>query len=171
MNRLVKTMKKSRSTPPRCTPPLPITPSIPTTIEFTTSCEGDESSAVAFSQFRRPSSSLPIRVAASLEPTLPIPIRSAPDDLWDRREDEATSAAQFDFMTWQMYQRISTARRLRAFARGGDHSAYDPSHPARHRKQAQEDLTIATADISEVLFDGESGVEPDEGIFVLDLGV
>lgn len=76
-------------------------------------------------------------------------------------------------MTWQMYQRISTARRLRAFARGGGHPAYDPSHPVRHRKEAQEqeDLTIATADISEVLFDGKNGVEPDEGVFVLDLGV
>jgi len=150
------------------------TPSVPTTIEFTTSCEGDESWA-ALSQYRRPSSSLPIRVASSLEPTLPIPIRSAPeaDDLCDRREDAATNAAQFDFMTWQMYQRISTARRLRAFVRGGDHPAYEPSHTSSHRKQAQEqeELTVATADISEVLFDGKNVVEPDEGVFVLDLGV
>mmetsp|Transcript_11007 Transcript_11007/g.27078 ORF Transcript_11007/g.27078 Transcript_11007/m.27078 type:complete len:187 (-) Transcript_11007:298-858(-) len=51
------------------------------------------------------------------QPTQPIPIkkcRISPQEL----EEKATSASHYDWATWCMYDRITTARRLRAVSRG-----------------------------------------------------
>ena len=108
-------------------------------------------------------------------PTKPIPIKKVRPSPQEREEEAESASLQYDFATWQMYERITNARRLRRLSRSeGQSSAIQQAASLVTQEQYFRSIASKQQVLDEdpTASDGQPPTTEDdctdEGIFVLD---
>eukprot|EP01083_Nonionella_stella_P078922 216266_1 len=98
-------------------------PTMDNTTSYTSSALRSIPSSVEFTNGRQPESYLSSQMRMrSSPPSAPIPIKKRRPSPQELEEDvhSANCSSHYDWATWRMYERITTARRIRASSRTGD---------------------------------------------------
>ena len=114
----------------------------PATIMAKSSSHRSIPASVEFIRGGRPLHQEEPRELQDQQSSQPIPIkkrRPTPQDI-EEEVNSADSTSHYDWATWRMYERITTARRLRAFTRGGETQAYQQERSAGLGPQELGDL-------------------------------